>query len=166
VNIANELVQNHYVTNRPKIGISYLKASAEQAYAMFVAIKGLPGGSIIIASVSEDSDFYGKLQKGDLVTEINGNELNSSADLAAMIEEMHVGDTITMKVVRIHSDYTYDEVTVSGKLVEDKETTEEEEESTNSSFEDFFGSYFDDQFGGQSGDDDSGFGGFGGFGNP
>ncbi len=146
--VVNEIVVNGYVTNRPKIGISYLKASAEQAYAMFVAIKGLPSGSIIVASVAEDSDFYGKLQKGDLITSINGDDLNTAADLAAMIEEMKVGDTITLKVVRIQKDYNYEEFTFTGKLVEDKAntTTQEEETTTDNGFDDFFGRYFGEDF--------------------
>ncbi len=153
VEVINDIIAHGYVANRPKIGISYLRASAEQAYAMFVAIKGLPSGSIIIAEVSEDSDFYGKLKKGDLVTAINGSDLNSSTDLAAMIEDMNVGDPITMKVVRIHNDYTFDEVTVSGVLVEDKtDYTQQEETTTSSGFEDYFGDYFDDPF-----DNDFGF---------
>ena len=153
VEVMNDIIAHGYVANRPKIGISYLRASTEQAYAMFVAIKGLPSGSIIIADVSEDSDFYGKLKKGDLVTAINGNDLNSSTDLAAMIEEMNVGDAITMKVVRIHNDYTFDEETVSGVLVEDKtDYSQPEETTTSSGFEDYFGDYFDDPF-----DNDFGF---------
>ena len=146
--VVNEIVVNGYVTNRPKIGISYLKASAEQAYAMFVAIKGLPSGSIIVASIAEDSDFYGKLQKGDLITSINGDDLDTAADLAAMIENMKVGDTITLKVVRIQQDYNYEEFTFTGKLVEDKAntTTQEEETTTDNGFDDFFGRYFGDDF--------------------
>ena len=162
VDVMNSIIANGYVANRPKIGISYLRASSEQAYAMFVAIKGLPGGSIIIADVSEDSDFYGKLQKGDLVTAINGKDLNSSTDLAAMIEDMKVGDPITMKVVRIHSDYSFDETTVSGVLVEDRaDYAKQEEDTTSSSFDDYFGDYFDDYFDdpfGGSYDDPFGFG--------
>ncbi|MCH5197838.1 MAG: trypsin-like peptidase domain-containing protein [Oscillospiraceae bacterium] len=164
VEVMNDLVVNGYVTNRPKIGISYVKASAEQAYAMFVAIKGLPGGSIVIASVSEDSDFYGKLQVGDLVTSMNGKELDSSADLAAAIEGMKVGDRITLEVVRINRDYSYEEYTVSGVLVEDKETVQEEEESSTSIFDNYFGDSYGSS-GGSYGDYfDDFFGGF--FGNP
>lgn len=149
VNVINDIVEKGYVTSRPKIGISYVKASAEQAYAMFVAIRGLPAGSIVIASISEDSDFYGKLKEGDLVTAINGKDLDSAADLAAFVEDMKVGDKITLNVVRINSDYSFEEVTLSGVLVEDKETpaAEEEESST---------SYFDDYFGNRGGNGGSG----------
>ena len=148
VKVVNELVAKGYVTSRPKIGISYVNASNEQAYAMFVAIKGLPAGSIVIASVSEDSDLYGKLEVGDLVTAINGKDLDSATDLAAYVETMKVGDPITLKVVRIKKDYTFTEHTITGVLVEDKEAPETEEETT---------SYFDDYFGrrdngGSSGD--------------
>lgn len=161
VDVMNDIVVNGYVTNRPKIGISYVKASAEQAYAMFVAIKGLPGGSIVIASVSEDSDFYGKLEVGDLVTSINGEELDSSADLAAAIEGMNVGDEITLEVVRINNDYSFKEFTFTGVLVEDKETMEEEEEESSTSI---FDDYFGDSYGSSGGYFDDFFGGF--FGNP
>ncbi len=123
---------------------------------MFVAIKGLPSGSIIVASVAEDSYFYGKLKQGDLITAFNGKDLNSAADLAAFIEDMKVGDEITLHVVRIKTDYSYDEFNFTGKLVEDKETApaEEEETTTRSSFEDFFGEYFGDSFGDYFGESD------------
>lgn len=148
VEVMNEIVANGYVTNRPKIGITYLRASSQQAYAMFVAIKGLPGGSIIVDSVTDDSDFKGKLNKGDLITAINGEDLKSSADLAAMIEDMKVGDSITLHVVRINTDYTFEETDVHGVLVEDKQNTILQDETTTyNSFEDFFGDYFDDYFG-------------------
>ncbi|MBQ7638954.1 MAG: PDZ domain-containing protein, partial [Clostridia bacterium] len=160
VDVMNDIVVNGYVRNRPKIGISYVRASNEQAYAMFVAIKGLPSGSIVVAEISEDSDFYDKLQVGDLVTAINGEKLDSSADLAAKIEDMKVGDEITLDVVRINRDYSFKEFTFSGVLVEDRETVpeEEEEETSTSLFDDYFGDsrdssenpysdFFDDFFG-------------------
>ena len=89
-----------------------------------------------------------------IYTENEEKILASAADLAAMIEEMNVGDTITLKVVRIKQDYTYDEFTFTGKLVEDKADAvpQEEETTTSNSFEDFFGSYFGDGSGNGSGD--------------
>ncbi len=145
VDVVNSIIENGYVPNRPKIGISYLKATAEQAYAMFVAIKGLPGGSIIVASIAEDSDFYGKLKKGDLITAINGQDLNTTANIAAQIEEMNVGDKLTLHVVRINTDYSFEEFDFEGVLVEDKASDIlNQEEDTTSDFEDYFGDYFDD----------------------
>ena len=145
VEIVNEIMEKGYVSSRPKIGISYLKASDEQAYAMFVAIKNLPAGSIVVADVSKDSDFYGDLQKGDLVTAINGKDLDSAADLQTFVENMQVGNTVTLHVVRINRDYSYTEQDITGKLVEDKETMEDETEEPETSI---FDGYFDDGDGG------------------
>ncbi len=144
VKVINEIVANGYVTSRPKIGISYVKASDEQVYAMFVAIKDLPAGSIVVANISEDSDFYGKLKKGDLITEINGKKLDSASDLAEFVESMKVGDTIRLHVVHINRDYSYEEEDITGKLVEDIESAQadsQEEEDTTSYFDDYFDYY-------------------------
>ena len=145
VDVFNSLIERGYVANRPKVGISYLRASDEQVYGMFVAMNKLPAGSIIVAEIAEDSDFKDKLKRGDLITAINGADLSSATDVAAMVEQMKVGDTITFTVVRIHTDYSYDTLEISGTLVEDKQTyTQEEEPSDSSSFDDYFGQYFDD----------------------
>ena len=145
VGVFNSLIAKGYVANRPKVGISYLRAADEQAYGIFVAMNKLPAGSIIVAEIAEDSDFNGKLKRGDLITAINGEDLSSATDVAAMVEQMNVGDTITFTVVRIHTDYTYDTLEISGKLVEDRQTyAEEEEPSSGSDFDDIFGPYFDD----------------------
>ena len=158
VKIVNEIVANGYVTNRPKIGITYVPASSEQAYAMFVAIKGLPSGSIIVYSIASDSSLANTdLKKGDLIVGVNGDDLKSASQLAEMVEKGKVGDTLTLNVVRINSDYTFKEFDVKATLVEDKgDTTLTEEETTTSYFDDYFGNrdgygsdddFFNDFFG-------------------
>ena len=168
INIVNEIIANGYVTNRPKIGITYLPASSEQAYAMFVAIKGLPAGSIIVYSISADSSLAdSKLQKGDMIVGVNGKELENTSALAELVEKGKVGDKLTLNVVRIHSDYTYEEFDVEATLVEDKGDTNliEEEETTTSYFDDYFGDRSDSSGAGGYGDFfDDFFGDF--FGNP
>ena len=156
VNIVNEIVSNGYVTNRPKLGITYIPASSEQAYAMFVGIKGLPAGSIIVYSISSDSSLVDtKLQKGDLIVGVNGKDLETTSDLAELVENSKVGDKLTLSIVRINSDYSYEEFEVDATLVEDRGLTEEDlkEETTTSYFEDYFGNggdnysdYFGDNF--------------------
>ena len=155
VRIVNEIIANGYVTNRPKIGITYLPATSEQAYAMFVAIKGLPQGAIIVYSIASDSSLAdSKLQKGDLIVGVDGKDLTSTSMLAEMVEKGKVGDKLKLSIVRINSDYTYEEFEVTATLVEDKgdTTLTEEEETTTSYFDDYFGSrsgggdYYDDFF--------------------
>lgn len=140
IGIVNEIIANGYVSNRPKLGITYVAASEQQSYAMYVAIKGLPSGSIIVYSISEDSDLVNTdVQKGDMITAVNGKGLDDASDLSEVIENSKVGDTITLSIVRINSDYTAKEFDVKVKLVEDRGDTMPEEESTTSSFyDDFF----------------------------
>ena len=53
--IINDIIANGYVTNRPKLGISYAPASQYREYGMIVALKELPSGSLIIAKISDGS---------------------------------------------------------------------------------------------------------------
>ncbi len=139
IDIVNEIITNGYVSNRPKIGITYVAASTQQSYAMYVAIKGLPSGSIIVYSISEDSDLANTdVQKGDLIVAVNGKGLDDASDLSEVIEHSKVGDTIKLSIVRINNDYTAKEFDVDVKLVEDRGDTMPEEETTTSPYEGFF----------------------------
>ena len=88
---------------------------------MYVQMKGLPTGTIVIASVSEDSDLYGKdVKEGDMITAVNGKEMTHSDMLADMIEDMSAGDTLTLTIVRVNTDdWSQTEREVTVKLVED-----------------------------------------------
>lgn len=139
IEIVNQIIENGYVANRPKLGITYVAASTQQSYAMYVAIKGLPSGSIIIYSISEDSSFVGTdVQQGDMIVSVNGKGLDDSAYLSEVIEDSRVGDEITLGIVRINNDYTAKEFNVTVKLVEDRGDTLFEEETTTSVYEGFF----------------------------
>lgn len=162
IGIVNEIIENGYVSNRPKLGITYVSASEQQSYAMYVAIKGLPSGSIIVYSISEDSDLVNSdVQKGDLITSVNGKALDNASDLSEVIEQSKVGDTIKLHIVRINSDYSAKEFDVDVKLVEDRGDTLPEEETTESFYDrnnnnggyggydsDFYDEFFRQFFGG------------------
>ena len=140
VDVVNDIIATGYVTNRPKIGITYIPASTEQAYAMFVGMNKLPAGSIIVYSIAADSSLAETdLQKGDLIVSVNGKNLEDSSDLTEVVEQSKIGDTLTLGIVRIHSDYTYEEFEVTATVVEDKGDVFEEEETTTSYFDDYFG---------------------------
>lgn len=158
VKIVNEIMANGYVTNRPKLGITYVAASQYSNYGMFVAIKGLPSGSIVIYDISEESSLAGtKAEKGDMIVGVNGNPLDDATALSELIENSSVGDEITLSIVRIYDDYSYDEFDVKVTLIEDKGTssvTESQEETTGSSqmpggyddFEDYFRDFFENYY--------------------
>ncbi len=163
VEIVNEIMKNGYVSNRPKLGITYVPASEYSTYGMFVAIKGLPSGSIVIYEISADSALAGtKAKSGDMIVAVNGTPLQDASYLSELIEESDVGDTLTLSIVRINNDYTSEEFDVTVKLVEDRgDTFVQEEETTASqmpggnyggnyggSYEDYFNQYFEDFFNG------------------
>ncbi len=165
VKIVNEIMANGYVSNRPKLGITYVPASEYNNYGMFVAIKELPAGSIVIYSISPDSSLAStKVQEGDMIISVNGTPLDDPSYLSELIENSEVGDTITLGIIRINEDYSYEEFDAQVTLVEDRGDTfaTQEETTTDSysggygeygdSYEDFFNEYFEeffnDRFGG------------------
>ncbi|MBQ7957484.1 MAG: trypsin-like peptidase domain-containing protein [Clostridia bacterium] len=143
--VANELIANGYVPDRPKLGITYSLASSHDTYAMIVQIKGLPAGSLIIRSISPDSDLANQeVREGDMITAVNGKDLDTPDALLDIIDKSKVGDSLKLKICRISTDYSVEEFEVTVKLVEDKGSTAPvEEETTYINPFDYF-----DQFGG------------------
>lgn len=158
IEVVNEIMANGYVANRPMLGITYVPASAYSNYGMFVAVKGLPSGSIVIYSIYSDSNLNSvDVKKGDMIVSVNGIPLESASDLSELIEDSEVGDTITLGIVRINDDYSYEEFDVNVALVEDRGDSFVTEESTTSdysggygnygdAYEDFFNEYFENFF--------------------
>ncbi len=165
IKIVNDIMANGYVANRPKLGITYVPASEYNDYGMFVAIKGLPSGSIVIYSISADSSLASSnVKEGDMIVSVNGVDLDDPSYLSELIENSNVGDTITLGIIRINDDYSYEEFEARVTLVEDRGdtfATQETEPSTDSysgdSYEDFYDDYFEDFFNDYFGDR---FGGF------
>lgn len=136
--IIDDIIANGYVTNRPKLGISYAPATSYQQYAMVVQIKGLPSGSLIIAKINSDSAFTGtKAQVGDLIIKVNGEEMKTADVLLDKIENGNVGDKLTLTLCRISENYEISEFDVTVTLIEDNGQTEAE--TTTSPWNSFFG---------------------------
>ena len=154
VDIVNNIIVNGYVANRPKLGITYVAAQNYNSYGMFVAIKDLPKGSIVIYSIAKDSGLVGTdAQEGDMIIAVNGKDLDDASSLSELIEQSKVGDEITLTLVRINRDYSFEQFDVRVNLVEDRGDGVIEEETTASRggyddyYRDYFGDYFDDYFG-------------------
>lgn len=129
--VANDLIAKGYVPNRPKLGITYSLASSHSTYAMIVQIKGLPAGSLIIRSISSDSDLKSSdIQVGDMITAVNGKNLDTADVLLDIIDKSSVGDELTLKICRVSTDYSIEEFEVTAKLIEDKGSASEETETT------------------------------------
>lgn len=130
--VADKLIAEGYVPGRPMLGIRYKSVYADSTYAMIAQIKGLPKGSLVIYSINADSAFANtQVQKGDIITKVNGKDLDSSESLSEMIEGSKVGDELTLTICRVGSDYQISEFDVKVTLVEDKGANTTEESSTN-----------------------------------
>ncbi len=149
VDIVNNIIAHGYVANRPKLGITYVAAQNYNSYGMFVAIKELPKGSIVIYSIAEDSGLAKtEAQEGDLIVAVNGVDLDDSSYLPELVEKSNVGDKLTLSLIRINRDYSYEEFEVTATLVEDRgNTVLVEETTTEQNPEDYFRDYFNDYFG-------------------
>lgn len=93
--IIKDIKENGYVKNRAALGVRV-------ALQNYTNIKG-----VIVSEVLEGSSAQkAGLQKEDIITSINGVEVNSYADLAKVLESKVVGDTVEMVVIRNDSTIT------------------------------------------------------------
>ncbi len=164
IEVFNSIVKNGYVTGRAKLGISYTTpAQYSQYYSMYVQMSGLPSGSIVIAAINDDSDLKNyDVQVGDLITQVNGKDLDNTDALAEAIEKASVGDEMELTIVRIKQSgnkLTHSTNKIKVKLVEDTSTGAADETTTKqqSDEEDFY-NYFNRYFNQQGGSSDSGSG--------
>lgn len=92
--IVEELIKNGRVLSRAKLGITYLAIDSISAQVGDYKYVGL-----YIDSVAEDSDLYGKLQKGDIITHINGVEVKSDDIVLDIIDSARAGDKMSVTFV-------------------------------------------------------------------
>ena len=126
VEVFNSIIENGYVAGRAKLGISYATPSNySQTYAMYVQMKGLPTGTIVIAEIGEDSDLANKdVKPGDMIIAVNGKEMTHSSMLADMIEDMSAGDSFTLTIVRVNTEnWSQTQQNIKVTLVEDRGTS-------------------------------------------
>ncbi len=134
--VADEIIANGYVTDRPKLGIKYASVASSQTYSMIVQMNDYPAGSIIIDSITTDSSLYNTdVQRGDLIIKANGKDLDTPDVLLDLVQNGKVGDKIKLTIVRIDSNYKTTEFEVDATLIEDRGTVEEEETTTEDIYE-------------------------------
>ena len=91
--IVNSIIEKGYIA-KPYIGVSVTNVSAEmQAY-------GLPSGASIRSIVEDGPADKAGLKKNDIITHIDGKEIETSNDLIEIIREHKVGETLTLSVFR------------------------------------------------------------------
>ena len=62
-------------------------------------INSIKNTGLLIESVSNDSDLYGKVDKGDIITHINGTKITTDDMVLDIIEKCKAGDKITVSVI-------------------------------------------------------------------
>ncbi len=127
--IVDELIDHGYVTNRPVLGVNVYLSSYSQMYSIIVKANNLPAGSSVIETIMIGSDLANKgVKEGDMIIAINGKDLETQDVLSEEIENSKVGDTVTLTICRVDSNYNVSTFDVDVKLVEDSSVSEVEEE--------------------------------------
>ncbi len=108
--VVESLIKNGYVVDRARLGVSYQVINTVKK-----EVDKYPSTGILIATVDTDSDLYGKINIGDLITEVNGAKITSDSVILDWIESSKPGDVLTFTVYTASGAYR----TVSGKLLPD-----------------------------------------------
>ena len=99
VKIINTIVKEGSVSGRPSIGITVgaIPEAAREKYG-----DKLPEtGGLYITAVAEGSDALRQgVRPGDILTEVDGVIVSTTAELAAMKDKLAVGDTMHFKILR------------------------------------------------------------------
>lgn len=118
--IVNNIITNGYVANRAKLGIKYRVASYYSAYQVLIGRKELPSGALVIEEIAQDSGLANtKVQTGDIIIGVNGEELSDATILASLVENASVGDEIKLTIARVNKNYEVSTFEVTVTLVED-----------------------------------------------
>lgn len=121
--IVEELISEGNVVTRAKLGITYTAVDS-----VLAEINGIKNTGLIIQSVSSDSDLFGKISKGDVITEINHTAIYSDDMVLDIIENCRAGDKISITFVTESGQTKELEVKLSANIGQSSYTTQ----STNS----------------------------------
>ena len=92
--VVDSLIEHGYVTGRSMLGITYTEIASIQS-----AILGYPCG-LYIQTITADSGLNGKgLNKGDIITHVNGIKITNDDIVLDVIEDCKAGDIISLTVI-------------------------------------------------------------------
>ncbi len=92
--IVEQLISDRQVKDRAKLGITYTEVNSVTA-----EINGYDNTGLYIVSVSEESDIFGKVGEGDIITHVNGEKISTDDIVLDVIEDCRAGDTIALTVL-------------------------------------------------------------------
>ncbi|HWP80797.1 MAG TPA: trypsin-like peptidase domain-containing protein [Candidatus Acidoferrum sp.] len=93
--IAEQLIDNGYVTGRPSIGIT-----VEDISAMEAQFYRVPQGPLVQLVDPSSGAAKAGIQAGDIITAIDGKTVTSYAELESAKQTYEPGDTVTISVYR------------------------------------------------------------------
>ncbi|TWT14507.1 serine protease [Streptococcus sp. sy010] len=100
VEIIKQLEDNGSV-NRPALGISMVNLNQLSTTAISqLKIPNEVTSGIVVAAVQTDMPSNGKLEKYDVITEIDGQEVNDTSDLQSLLYKHKIGDDMTISFYR------------------------------------------------------------------
>ena len=117
--ICEELIKNGKVVSRAKLGITYTAINSVTA-----EVNGYDTVGLYVASVAEDSDLYGKVKEGDIITHINGIKVTSDDVVLDIIENSSAGDKISVTVLNERGNETTLEVVLKANTGESSYSSE------------------------------------------
>ena len=141
--MVTDIMENGYVTGKPYMGVtvSTVPESISERYGM--------SQGALVESVDEDScAAKAGLQKGDIITAIDGKTVISSAELVEAKKNYKAGDTVTLEVERngekLELSLTFDEDTPERRAAQEEaqEQQEQQEQQSEQSSNSNSGSYF------------------------
>jgi serine protease Do len=95
--VAQDLIENGYVSGRPAMGITVVTIDSDSKAAQY----GVSTYGVYVYVIEKDSPAQAAgLQVGDRIISINDTEVTQSSDLTGAIAACKVGDTVTLTVAR------------------------------------------------------------------
>ena len=97
IKVAQELMENGYVTGRPYLGITYVAVEDAQTAAQL----GVNAYGVYIVDVVKGGPAEkAGLQTGDRIVSIDGSEIAAKDDLGTLMQKHAAGDTLSFTVAR------------------------------------------------------------------
>ena len=97
IKVAQELLENGYVTGRPYLGITYLAVTdAQTASQLGVNAYGVYVVEVVKGGPAEKAG----LQAGDRIVSVDGTEIASRDDLGTLMQKHAAGDTLSITIAR------------------------------------------------------------------
>ena len=97
IKVAQELLENGYVTGRPYLGITYLAVTdAQTASQLGVNAYGVYVVEVVKGGPAEKAG----LQAGERIVSVDGTEIASKDDLGTLMQKHAAGDTLSITIAR------------------------------------------------------------------